>query len=132
MIEAETIFKALADTSRLRIVNLLLHGELCVCDIQYALENSQPNVSRHLAYLKRSELVLDRRDGYRVFYRLASVKEPERRRLFDFLRVIFEGEDQLKRDTERLKKAIASGSCTLSDWKPFSAIERNRTHRAAV
>jgi ArsR family transcriptional regulator len=74
MMEVETVFKALGDTNRLRIVNLLLHGELCVCDIQYVLENSQPNISRHLAYLKRSEMVLDRRDGYRVFYRLANVK----------------------------------------------------------
>lgn len=54
MLELESIFKALGDTNRLRIVNLLLHGELCVCDIQYVLENSQPNISRHLAYLKRS------------------------------------------------------------------------------
>ena len=70
MMEVETVFKALGDSNRLRIVNLLLHGELCVCDIQYVLENSQPNISRHLAYLKRSKMVLDRRDGYRVFYRL--------------------------------------------------------------
>lgn len=72
--EAEQIFKALADANRLRIVNLLLHGELCVCDIQYVLENSQPNISRHLAYLKNSGMVADRRDGYRVFYRLATPK----------------------------------------------------------
>ena len=90
MMEVETVFKALGDTNRLRIVNLLLHGELCVCDIQYVLENSQPNISRHLAYLKRSEMVLDRRDGYRVFYRLANVKKSEKKRLFEFLRRIFE------------------------------------------
>lgn len=130
--ELEAVFKALGDTSRLRIVNLLLHGELCVCDIQYVLENSQPNISRHLAYLKRSEMVLDRRDGYRVFYRLANVKEPEKKRLFDFLRGLFETEVQLKHDTERLKEAIASGSCTLSEWKPFSAIEKSKAHRTAL
>lgn len=126
MMEVETVFKALGDTSRLRIVNLLLHGELCVCDIQYVLENSQPNVSRHLAYLKRSKMVLDRRDGYRVFYRLANAKEAEKTRLFAFLRGLFESEERLKQDTERLKEAIGSGSCTLSEWKPFSAIRRNR------
>lgn len=109
MMEVETVFKALGDTNRLRIVNLLLHGELCVCDIQYVLENSQPNISRHLAYLKRSEMVLDRRDGYRVFYRLANVKKSEKKRLFEFLRRIFESEAQLNQDTQRLKKAIASG-----------------------
>jgi ArsR family transcriptional regulator len=132
MLQVENVFKALGDTNRLRIVNLLLHGELCVCDIQFVLENSQPNISRHLAYLKRSEMVLDRRDGYRVFYRLANAKESDKKRLFDFLRGIFESEDQLKQDTERLKEAIASGSCTLSEWKPFSAIEKGRVHRTAV
>ena len=129
MMEVETVFKALGDSNRLRIVNLLLHGELCVCDIQYVLENSQPNVSRHLAYLKRSKMVLDRRDGYRVFYRLANATEAEKKRLFAFLRGLFESEKQLVQDTVRLKAAIASGSCTLSEWKPFSAIEKGRTHR---
>ena len=132
MMEVETVFKALGDTNRLRIVNLLLHGELCVCDIQYVLENSQPNVSRHLAYLKRSKMVLDRRDGYRVFYRLANAKEAEKKRLFAFLRRLFESEEQLNQDTARLKEAIGSGSCTLSEWKPFSAIEKSRTQRADV
>jgi len=131
MMEVETVFKALGDTSRLRIVNLLLHGELCFWDIQYLLENSQPNVSRHLAYLKRSKMVLDRRDGYRVFYRLANAKEAEKTRLFAFLRGLFESEEQLKQDTARLKEAIASGSCTLSEWKPFSTIEKIRTNRTA-
>jgi ArsR family transcriptional regulator len=132
MLQLETVFKALGDTNRLRIVNLLLHGELCVCDIQYVLENSQSNVSRHLAYLKRSEIVLDRRDGYRIFYRLASTKELEKKRLFNFLRGIFGSEGQLKHDTERLKEAIANGSCTLSEWKPFSAIRRNRNLRTVA
>ena len=132
MMDVEQVFKALADANRLRIVNLLLHGELCVCDIQYVLENSQPNVSRHLAYLKNSGVVQDRRDGYRVFYRIASSRESNRRLLFDFLRQIFKDEDQLERDTKRLKEAIANGSCTISEWKPYSAIEKSRTHRSGV
>ena len=61
--ELEQCFKGLADQSRLRILNLLLQGELCVCDIRYVLEASQPNVSRHLTYLKSSGLVADRREG---------------------------------------------------------------------
>ena len=77
-------------------------------------------------------MVLDRRDGYRVFYRLVSAKTSDRKRLFNFLRAIFEGEDQLQQDTKRLREAIANGSCTLSEWKPFSGIEKNRAHRPAV
>jgi ArsR family transcriptional regulator len=66
-----TLFKALADSNRLRIVNILSQRELCVCDIQSVLGLSQPFVSRHLAYLRRSGLVRDRRDGARVYYSLA-------------------------------------------------------------
>jgi ArsR family transcriptional regulator len=132
MMDVEQVFKSLADANRLRIVNLLLHGELCVCDIQYVLENSQPNISRHLAYLKNSGMVLDRRDGYRVFYCIANPREANRKLLFDFLRQIFKDEDQLDQDTRRLKEAIANGSCTISEWKPYSAIEKSRLHRTGA
>ena len=122
MKELEQYFKALADTSRLRILNLLLHGELCVCDIQYVLEATQPNVSRHLSYLKNSGLVLDRRDGYRIFYRLADPKQVTKKRLFEFLQDAYKREVQLAADKKRLKEAIEVGSCTLGEWKPYSAI----------
>jgi hypothetical protein len=90
------------------------------------------NVSRHLAYLKNSGVVLDRRDGYRVFYRLTNSRESNRRLLFNFLRQIFKDEDQLEQDTKRLKEAITNGSCTISEWKPYSAIEKSRIHRTGV
>jgi ArsR family transcriptional regulator len=129
MKELEQYFKALGDNNRLRIINLLLHGELCVCDIQYVLKNSQPNVSRHLSYLKNSGMVADRRDGYRMFYRLTDSKEPMKRLLFEYLRQAFADQQQLQRDTERLKCAVAAGSCTLSEWKPYSALNRPRANR---
>jgi ArsR family transcriptional regulator, arsenate/arsenite/antimonite-responsive transcriptional repressor len=122
MRELEQYFKALSDVNRLRILNLLLHGELCVCDIQYVLESSQPNVSRHLAYLKSSGLVLDRRDGLRIFYRLADPKHRTKKRLFEFLQDAYKNEEQLQEDTTRLKDAIKEGSCTVSEWKPYSVI----------
>ena len=122
MKELEQYFKALADVNRLRILNLLLHDELCVCDIQFVLEASQPNVSRHLSYLKNSGLVLDRRDGYRIFYRLAEPKQGAKKKIFEFLQDAYKSEDQLKDDTRRLKEAIQGGSCTVSEWKPYSAV----------
>ena len=133
MKELEQYFKALADVNRLRILNLLLHGELCVCDIQHVLETSQPNVSRHLAYLKNSGLVLDRRDGYRVFYRLAEPRLSPKKRLFELLQAACKDEEQLQADTRRLKQAIENGSCTTSDWKPYAAItilKTSPTHRS--
>lgn len=120
MRELEQYFKALADTNRLRILNLLLLGELCVCDIQYVLEATQPNVSRHLSYLKNSGLVLDRRDGYRIFYRLADPKQGRKRRLFEFLEYAYKNEERLQADKMRLKEAVEAGSCTLGEWKPYS------------
>jgi ArsR family transcriptional regulator len=130
MKELEQYFKALADTNRLRILNLLLHGELCVCDIQYVLEATQPNVSRHLSYLKNSGLVLDRRDGYRIFYRLADPKQVTKKRLFEFLQNAYKNEEQLQADKKRLKEAIEAGSCTLGEWKPYSAIGGTKTMQA--
>lgn len=118
-------FKALGDVTRLRILNLLLHGELCVCDIQHVLSATQPNVSRHLAYLRNAGLVRDRRDGYRMFYRLADdPKDRTTRRLYHFLREICTDEDQFKADRKHLQAVIKAGHCTVSDWKPYSGIER--------
>ncbi len=117
-------FRGLADTTRLRMLNLLLHGELCGCDIQFVLEMSQPNVSRHLTYLKNCGLVLDRRDGPRIFYRLAEAGSTKQ--LFEFLRQAFKGERILQGDTRKLREAIQSGSCTRSEWRPYSALQGAR------
>ena len=68
------LFQALGDATRLRILGLLLSGEVCVCHIHESLRIPQPKVSRHLAYLRRSGLVDTRRDGLWVFYRLTAVE----------------------------------------------------------
>lgn len=68
MTSLHRIFKALADPTRLRILNLLLHQPSCVCELESALGLPQPLVSRHLAYLRNAGLVRDRRQGMRVQY----------------------------------------------------------------
>jgi ArsR family transcriptional regulator len=123
MKELEQIFKGLADQNRLRILHLLLHGELCVCDIQFVLESSQPNISRHLTYLKNSGLVLDRREGPRIFYRLARPDEGVNRLVFGFLREAFRRSDVVAEDSRKLKDAIKDGSCTAGKWRPYAALE---------
>ncbi len=66
------LFKNLADETRLGIVLLLkARGELCVCDLCTALAQSQPKISRHLAMLRESGLLLDRKQGKWVHYRLS-------------------------------------------------------------
>jgi ArsR family transcriptional regulator len=64
------IFKALSEETRLRIIKLLEHGELCVCDIVAALDMVQPKVSFHLAALKEASLIKDRKQGKWTHYRL--------------------------------------------------------------
>ncbi|HZI81604.1 MAG TPA: metalloregulator ArsR/SmtB family transcription factor [Vicinamibacterales bacterium] len=72
----ETLFQALGDATRLRILGLLLTGEVCVCHIHESLKVSQPKASRHLAYLRRAGLVETRREGLWVYYRLAEAPDP--------------------------------------------------------
>ena len=127
MRDLEQLFKGLADQTRLRILNLLFHGELCVCDLHYVLESSQPNVSRHLIYLRNSGLVLDRRAGARTYYRLAQPNVGLHKLLFGFLRDVFKSSDVLAEDSLKLKKVIAQGSCTVSEWRPSSALTRPKT-----
>ncbi len=65
------LFKCLADDTRLRAVMLIVReGELCVCELMAALDDSQPKISRHLAQLRAAGLLLDRRQGLWVYYRL--------------------------------------------------------------
>jgi ArsR family transcriptional regulator len=76
LITMETLFKALADRTRLRILGLLGGGEICVCHIHESLNLPQPTVSRHLAYLRRAGLVVARKEGLWVHYRLAELADP--------------------------------------------------------
>lgn len=116
MSTVEDYFKGLADVSRLRIVNLLLNGELCGCDIQYVIGASQSNVSRHLAYLKKSGLVSDRRAGYRVYYRLVENDKAEYEELIAYLQVALNQKPFLA-DRRKLKQAIKDGACSVSEAK---------------
>jgi len=71
-----TVYGALADPTRLRILALLEDGEVCVCDIHASLGVPQPTASRHLAYLRRAGLVSARRNGVWMHYSLAPVPDP--------------------------------------------------------
>lgn len=105
-------FEALADPTRLRIVHLLAGGELCVCDIQRVLAAAQPNVSRHLSYLKHRGLVSDRREGQRVYYRLAAAEAPARRMLAAMRRILA-ADPAMARDLRVLRRALRSGRCAV-------------------
>ena len=70
-IQADQFFKILGDLTRLRVLTLLSReGELCVCELTYALGEIQPKISRHLALLREAGVVLDRRQGQWIYYRV--------------------------------------------------------------
>ena len=98
------IFRALSDRTRLRILNLLLRGELCVCDIVNALDVPQPTASRHLAYLRKAGLVESRRDGLWMHYKLAPARSAFHRKLIECLGCCFQDFPQLAKDAKQLSR----------------------------
>jgi ArsR family transcriptional regulator len=70
-IDPDTLFRMCADQTRLRVLMLLQQeGELCVCELTHALALSQPKISRHLAHLRESQLLLAERHGHWMYYRI--------------------------------------------------------------
>jgi ArsR family transcriptional regulator len=108
----ERLFQALADGTRLRILGLLLGGEVCVCDIHQSLRIPQPKASRHLAYLRRAGLVAARREGLWMHYRLAETADPIARTIRDAVIHALGHVDALRKDAERLQRK--TGCCVPS------------------
>jgi ArsR family transcriptional regulator len=105
------MFKALGDETRMRIVALLAHGELCVCHLEEALGLTQSNASRQLAVLRGAGVVTARRKGTWVYYRLAKQKDPDCERQLRSLVRAFCDHEQLRQDCERLLRTRHPGSC---------------------
>jgi ArsR family transcriptional regulator len=103
-----TLFETLSDRTRLRILNLLGQGELCVCYFTALLGAPQPTISRHLAHLREAGLVTTRREGKWVHYSLALPSDEGRSRV---LRVVMEElarEPEMQRDAEALQRACCA------------------------
>lgn len=120
----ETLFQALGDATRLRILGLLLTGEVCVCHIHESLEVSQPKASRHLAYLRRAGLVDTRREGLWVYYRLAEAPDPVVAAVKQAVIHALGHVDGVRRDARRLQRKngcclpVVSGAPPLSCCAP--------------
>ena len=106
--DIERIFQALADRTRLRLLNLIGDQEVCVCYFVEILALPQPTISRHLAYLRRNGLVLARRQGKWMHYRIAVPATPFARQvLIDTLRWL-SADKQLQQDRARLTGACCA------------------------
>lgn len=102
------LFRAFADPTRLRLLNLLLEGECCVCVLCDVLKEFQPKVSRHLAYLRRVGLVHARRDGKWIHYRLTDDPAGIQQTLLACVRDCLRDIDTLQRDLATLREIQAT------------------------
>ncbi len=100
------VFRALGDETRIRIVALLAHGELCVCHVEQALGLSQPNASRQLGILKSAGVVDSHRDGTWVYYRIADQEHDVVRQVLAVLGESMATRRALKSGLVRLRKTI--------------------------
>ena len=103
--------KALGDETRLRMVALFSHGELCVCHLESALALTQSNTSRHLTVLRNAGLIEPRREGTWVFYRLAPQADALCRGQLRALVGAFSKRELLRQDVARLHKAKGPNAC---------------------
>jgi ArsR family transcriptional regulator len=109
MKQTARMFKALADETRLRVLGLLLsEGELCVCDIMAALQLPQSTISRHMAYLRNSGWVDDRRMGLWVYYKVTAAGSTFQQEVANLLRIHLAAADE---DRERLEGFTTAARC---------------------
>jgi ArsR family transcriptional regulator len=102
--ESKALFRAFADETRLRILNLLMKGELCVCDVMKVLKQPQSKISRHFAYLKRAGLVAVRKDGLWMYYRLSNGHSKIHKTLLKVLEATESELEELKKDEMELTR----------------------------
>jgi len=111
----DELFRAAGDLTRLRILNLLGQGSVCVCDLQQALGLPQPTVSRHLAVLRHAGLVVDARSGNRMLYSLAAVDSAQMRAFFEFLQQCCRHEEVMQSDLRSLESLLRQGQCAAGE-----------------
>jgi ArsR family transcriptional regulator len=109
--QVDKMFRAFSDRTRLRLLNLLRGGETCVCDLVDVLGVPQPKVSRHLAYLRRAGLVVARKEGLWMHYRLTPATTEFHKSLLNCLACCFQSVPELAKDAERLGRSRSSPSC---------------------
>ena len=106
--ELEVLFQALGDRTRLRLLNLMADGEVCVCFFIEVLDELQPKISRHLAYLRSAGLVNASRDGKWISYSIAPPEHPAARAVFDAAIAAMKEDREMQRDRAALARACCS------------------------
>lgn len=106
--DIEFFFKALADPTRLRLLNLMGDDEVCVCFFVEVLKTNQPKISRHLAYLRRAGLVAARREAKWMHYGVTPPVEPHARPIFEKVMNWLKEDREMKKERARLVNLCCS------------------------
>jgi ArsR family transcriptional regulator len=102
------LFAAFADPTRLRLLNLMRGREVCVCYFVEILEQSQPKISRHLAYLRNAGIVSARRDGKWMHYSIQRPEDPAATSILDAVLTSLKEDKRMQADLARLDRACCS------------------------
>jgi ArsR family transcriptional regulator len=112
-------FKAIAEETRLRLLNLLLHHsdiEICACELIDTLEKPQYTISRHMSVLRKANLVVDKREGVSLFYKLSPQAQDLKAALLKLLDTLGTNDNVLEKDLFRMRELLAKrvdGKCVI-------------------
>jgi ArsR family transcriptional regulator len=106
--DMEGMLRALSERVRLRILHLIGDSELCVCFFVEALQLPQPTISRHLAYLRREQVVSARRDGLWMHYRVRKPVDPQVAKVLENVLAWCATQPDMKKDHSRLSQACCA------------------------
>lgn len=126
--DMELFFAALADKTRLRLINLMSDDELCVCYFAEIIGTNQPKISRHLAYLKRAGLVSARRDGKWMHYRVTPPESKSAAETFAKIKEMLKEDKEMQADRQKLLNVC----CTPLSQQPVSIQGAPRPQSIAV
>lgn len=112
--DAALFFAALADRTRLRLLNLMRDGEVCVCFFAEALGTNNPKISRHLAYLRRANLVAGRRDGKWMHYSIKPPSDPDAAGVFAATLEMLANDTEMARDRKKLVDACCAPTAPVA------------------
>jgi ArsR family transcriptional regulator len=104
----ETLFQALGDRTRLRLLNLMARGEVCVCFFVEVLGESQPKISRHLAYLRRAGVVGARRDGKWIHYSIVTPQDADAARVLDAALAAVANDREMQKDWAAMQRVCCA------------------------
>ena len=112
--DKELFFRALADRTRLRLLNLIGSDEMCVCFFVEILKTNQPKISRHLAYLRRAGIVDARREGQWMHYRVVDPADTDAARVLQDVMSWLANDSEMQRDRQRLVKICCAPQLPVS------------------